>query len=247
MDVITSTANETVRRVGRLSRSKERRETGLVLIEGPNLFAAAIERGVEFDTVLVTEDDEPTRLAAVAVGARTLVVTERVLNAIADAKHPRSPIASIVRPEWPVEATDGRNTVVMVAIGDPGNAGTIIRTAAAFGWNVAATRGSVDLWSPKTMRAAAGAHFVTPISQDVDLAATTAGRTMVATVARGGAESIDGSGPFALLIGGEAHGLPSDIVEQSDCLLTIRTSDAVESLNASVAAGIAIHLLSTKD
>lgn len=246
MDVITSTANETVRRVGRLSRSKERRETGLVLIEGPNLFAAALEAGARFVTVVVTEDDWTSREAAITMGARTLVVTDRVLASISDAKHPRSPVAAIVRPTSLAGLTDVQNIVVMAGISDPGNAGTIIRTAAAFEWAVAATPKTVDLWGPKTLRSGAGAHFTTAIFEDVDIATASAGRTSVATVARGGEPGVDRPGPFCLLIGGEARGLDAEVVDACDRRFTIPTGDAVESLNAAVAAAIAMHTLSSK-
>jgi TrmH family RNA methyltransferase len=246
MEVITSHKNEAVRRMRALSRAKGRRESGLVLIEGPNLFGAALEAGASFDTILVTPDDSATHAAARQLDLNVLTVTEEVLTAAADTPHPQSPIASIVRPSR-VEEIAGLSVVVLVGVSDPGNAGTIIRTAASFGWAVAATPETVDLWAPKTVRSGAGAHFATPVVEGTDLETIGHSRTVVATVPTGGEPNVKGHKPYALLIGSEAHGLTRDVVESADELLTIGMSDAVESLNASVAAGIALYVLEAQD
>jgi TrmH family RNA methyltransferase len=135
--------------------------------------------------------------------------------------------------------------VVLVDVGDPGNAGTIIRTAAAFGWDVAHTADCVDVWSPKVLRSGAGAHFRTrliPIELENERDDLN-GHTIVATVVSGGNARIDADGPFALLIGSEPRGLDPEHVAMAAHRLTIDMENSTESLNVSVASGIAMYLL----
>jgi TrmH family RNA methyltransferase len=240
-DVITSPRNDTIRAVARLATVKGRRATGHILIEGPNLFEAAVKAGLVFDTVLATQLDRTTQQRAATAGIEVTTVTDEVLAAASDVVNPRSPVASAERPA-PV-AVPPRNIVVLHGVADPGNAGTIIRTAAAFGWAVASTPDSVDLWSPKTLRAGAGYHFTVPIAAIDDIASLAATHTVLATVPRGGGVTFATDRPVALLVGSEAHGLPASAVAAADALLTIPMPGDVESLGVAVAAGIALHMV----
>lgn len=243
-DVITSTRNETVRAVAKLKRGRERSRTGSILVEGPNVFGDLLAAGLEPQLVLVTEEDDVSlarleRLPSVEVH----VVSRNVLESVADAAHPRSPIAVMARPE--PSQIRAHNVVILVGLADPGNAGTIVRTAAAFGWDVGYTPDCVDLWSPKTIRAGAGSHFRTrlvAIDLEPDIASLS-GHTIVATVVIGGNTGVDAPGPYALLVGSEPHGLEPGQVALASHLLTIDMVDSTESLNVSVASGITMHLL----
>jgi TrmH family RNA methyltransferase len=242
--VITSTKNETVKSVARLKRTKERTRTGSILVEGPNGFTEALDAGMDPVVVLATEDDDATRTRLEDYPAVDVhLVTQSVLDSVADAAHPRSPVMVVHRPD--AGRIRLQDTVLLVGVRDPGNAGTIIRTAAAFGWDVAYTPDCVDMWSPKTLRSGAGAHFRTrliPIDLDEDVDALE-GHTVVATVVSGGDRGVDAAAPIALLIGSEAHGLDNEHVAMAAHRLTIEMEDSTESLNVSVAAAIAMHLL----
>jgi TrmH family RNA methyltransferase len=136
--------------------------------------------------------------------------------------------------------------VVAWGLGDPGNVGTLIRTAAAFGWDVGYSPGTADPWAPKVLRAAAGGHFrtgLTPVGSVDEL--RDAGLATVATVVTGG-ETPDrlGAGRYALLVGEEAEGLPSDVVDRAAFKVSIPMPGGTESLNAAVAASIVIYELS---
>jgi len=122
----------------------------------------------------------------------------------------------------------------------------MIRTAAAFGWGFAYTEGSADPWSPKTIRAGAGGQFQTPVARIGSVSELGEWET-IATVARVGKppESMPG-GRVAVLIGEEAHGLPDKVIGSARHRMTIPTSGTTESLNAAVAAGIAVYLLSDR-
>ncbi len=242
--VISSAKNETVKAVSKLKRGRERRRTGQILIEGPNLFFAAVEAGLLPSVVLATEADTATVAAADRLGMPLTLVTEAVLASVADAAHPRSPVAVFDRP--PLAPIADANMVVLVDVADPGNAGTIIRSAASFGWAVGVTSHAVDIWSPKTLRSGAGAHFSVPIVAIDDLAPEFSGlsHTVVATVVAGGDAAVAVDGPIALLVGSESHGLPAAYVAAADVLLTIPMVGGFESLNAAVAASIAMFALS---
>ena len=153
----------------------------------------------------------------------------------------QSPVAVIPIPAG--EVPPGGRVIVVWGLGDPGNFGTLIRSAAAFGFGVLVGPGSADVWSPKVLRAAAGAHFRTPIGIASDLAAVRAGgRLIVATVPRGGEPPGRLPGAAAVLVGSEPHGLPGDIVAAADLRVTIPMAAGTESLNAAVAGAIVAYL-----
>jgi TrmH family RNA methyltransferase len=119
----------------------------------------------------------------------------------------------------------------------------MIRTAAAFGWGFAYMEGSADPWSPKTIRAGAGGQFQTPVARVGSLEELGEWAT-VAAVARGGDRLADvRARPVAVLIGEEAHGLEELIIASAGHRVTIATSGPTESLNAAVAAAIAVYEL----
>ncbi len=159
---------------------------------------------------------------------------------LAGTKSPRGPVAVVDIPN-PGEVGD-RDVVVSVGVSDPGNMGTLIRTAAAFGMAFAYMPGSADVWSPKALRSGAGGQFQTPVVAIDDPAEL--GCTVVATVVDGCVDPEEVTADrVAILVGAEAAGLPNDLVEIADALVTIPTPGATESLNAAVAAGIIIHQL----
>jgi TrmH family RNA methyltransferase len=243
-DLITSTKNETVKSVAKLKRTRERRHTGRILVEGPNGFDEALNAGLQPIVVLLTEDDDVTRTKLVGHPAVEMyVVTQNVLDSVADATHPRSPVIVVRRPS--PDVVRSHNLCVLVDVSDPGNAGAIIRTAAAFGWDIAYTPDCVDIWSPKVLRSAAGAHFRTnlvPLDLNAN-DATLAEHTVVATVVSGGDSTIDANGPFALLVGSEPLGLDAKHVAMTSHRLTIEMRDSMDSLNVAAASAIAMYLL----
>lgn len=215
----------------RLHRSRERRERGLTLVEGPHLIADVEATG----TVI----REQFGIGPPAPGITP--VDQKALERLSGTESPRGPVAVV---EIPVEWLDrSRNLLVSVGVSDPGNVGTMIRTAAAFDWGFAYTEGTADPWAPKTIRAGTAGQFQTPVSA-IGSVGELSGWTTVATVATGGdnTESVP-SRPVALLIGEEAHGLPEKVIAAAAHKITISTPGPTESLNAAVAAGIIVHEL----
>ena len=248
MEPVRSPRNQRVAAAVRLRRARERKAHGLTLLEGPNLLEAAIRCGASLEVVFALEDDEQTAALLADGDLEVVTVTGEVLERLAPSQHPRGPVAILAIP--PFRQVEGRNALVLYGVGDPGNAGTLIRSAAAFGFNVLFGRGSADPWNPKVLRSSAGAHFSVSIESGSadprDLHSR--GFTTVASIVSGAtpASAIDTSGPVAVYVGEEANGLPAEIVEACDRTVTIPMSSALESLNASVAGSILMYELSTR-
>lgn len=216
-------------------RHKEKR----TIVEGPQALAMALESGAGIELILTL--DEPTPGAY--EGAETLHVSENALRRVAGTDHPRGPVGVVAIPEpLPPEP---RDTVVLEGVSDPGNAGTLLRTAAALGMVAAFTAGTVDMWSPKVLRAAAGAHWLSPPRPVGGLGDLhDHGMATVAMVADDGDPpevALAGSQPVAIIVGSEAHGLPEATRVGAERQLTIAMPGGMESLNAAVAGAIAMY------
>ncbi len=243
-DMITSPRNPRINEIRRLRRRKERRATGLTTIDGPFLLREAVAAGVVVDEVFALPGDAEAEAVADDAGIRLTQISADVLPRIASSVNPRGPVAIIeIPPAVRIAASD---SVVLWDIADPGNAGTIIRTAAAFGFQVLATAGTVDLWSPKVVRAAVGGHFRTNIGETVDdlEMLDRAGLVPLATAADGvdvGKVDLADPTPVAFLIGNEAHGIPGSIKSRATTI-AIAMPGGTESLNAGVTAGVMMYL-----
>lgn len=202
--------------------------------------------------MLATPDTAEDLLeAARHAGAAIHVVTQEVLARASDAVTPNGLAAIARRVEIPVEeavdlAAAGPLTLVLAGVGDPGNAGTLLRTAEAAGAAAVLFCGaSVDPSSPKCVRAAAGALFRLPVAGGGEVAEVleqlqSAGVTTAATVVRGGEayDQADLSGPLALVLGPEAHGLDEAVISAVDLRLTIPMAGPTESLNVAMAGTV---------
>ncbi|HEX6146841.1 MAG TPA: RNA methyltransferase [Acidimicrobiia bacterium] len=236
--------NRRVVETARLHRSRIRRQTGRTIIEGPNLLEEALRAGVIPEVVFALVGDHRSAELAAAHDFELATVDAAALERIAATESPRGPAAVI---DVPAPARIGaRPAVVAWELSDPGNVGTLIRTAAAFGWDFGHMPGTADPWAPKVLRAGAGGHFRVSIGQVGSVGELDdAGLTTVATVVSGGAapDSL-GSGRFAVLVGEETAGLPAEVVAAAALRVTVPMPGGMESLNASVAAAIVIYELS---
>lgn len=218
--MITSRNNETLRLVRKLlGPRKHRDETGLFAAEGEDLVAAAREAGIEPVHLLVAgENIEPELLAAVS----TLPHPARVIGVYRAADLPRG---------------DRETVLALWQVGDPGNVGTLLRTADAFGAGVSSSAGCADSLGPKALRASAGSVFRVP---QVDWDAVP-GRK-VALVAHGGVPlaDLDLEPPLTLFLGSERDGLPDSLVAGCE-RATIVMPGPVESLNVAAAGAIALY------
>jgi TrmH family RNA methyltransferase len=240
-DSISSLRNPAVLAAVRLHRSNGRAESRQAVLEGPMLVGAAVGHGFAIDRVFGLDDDHRGRSLAAAAGVAFTPVTPGVLAKISTTKQPQSPVAVIPIPDDGVPG--GGSVIVAWGLRDPGNCGTLIRAAAAFSHGFLAGPGTADLWSPKVLRAASGAHFRTPLGSVMDIEMVRAGgRLVVATVASGGGPPGPLPEPVAIMVGSEPHGLPPEIVDMADLRVTIPMSPGTESLNAAVAGAIVAYV-----
>jgi TrmH family RNA methyltransferase len=242
--LITSFRNPRISEVRRLKRRRERRVTGRTTVDGPFLLHEAVAAGVKIIDVFALPEDIESATAADRAGVELTEVSVDVLQRLASSVNPRGPIAVIDIPK--PAAVDSVDSVVLWEVSDPGNAGTIIRTAAAFGFQVLATPETVDLWSPKVLRAAVGGHFRTPVVEAVEGldALDRAGLIPLATAADGvDIRKVDlaDESPVAFIIGNEAHGVSAEIMSRA-ATVALPMPGGTESLNAGVAAGVLMYL-----
>jgi TrmH family RNA methyltransferase len=258
-----SAKNPRIAHLRRLSgRRRSRAAEGLFLLEGPVVVAEALAGGAPFAEVFV----DIAVLEASAPGSKVAAVVERaeeagvavrtvaagVLATVTDTVTPQGVVGVVERRTATLERLVGDGLVLVLAgVADPGNAGTLVRTAEAAGaLGVVFCDGSVDPFGPKVVRSAAGSLLRLPVAEASAGAATIAalvalcsgGRRLVATQARDGAdpESVDLAAPVALVVGNEAHGLCPEVAALVDVAVTIPMAGPIESLNAAVAGAVVL-------
>ena len=256
-------------------------ESGFVGVEGVRLVEEVLRSGCPIEAVLLSESGQRhhERLAPLIdrpeIGFPTLRTTDRLFEGLADTEHPQG-VAALVKPretsfdDLVRTPTSGCAPLLVVLAGvqDPGNVGTILRTAAAFGATGAATAasgvsGTASPYSPKALRASAGASLHLPILAGMSLAILLtqfkiAGiRTLASSVRDVGARfsaspssdaapflapwEVDWCQPIALLVGNEGAGLPEEIERSADARIHIPMASGVESLNAAAAAAVVFY------
>ncbi|HET8990312.1 MAG TPA: RNA methyltransferase [Acidimicrobiales bacterium] len=226
------------------------REDACVL-EGPDLVEAALASGAELEALYVDGARAgEARLAALAaragaLGVRTFALAPGVLERVADAVTPQGVLAAARRPLATLEEVRPGTVLVLADLRDPGNVGTLIRTADATGAaGVVLVGPGVDPTNPKALRASAGSIFHVPVVvtglEEALGDLRTKGARVLASVARGGEDPVESdlAGPCALLIGNEAAGLAEEVVARCDGTLTIPMAGRAESLNAATAGAM---------
>ncbi len=219
--MITSASNPALKLVRKLLAQKRlREELGLFAVEGEDLVEAALDAGLEPVELLVAgKTIEPELLA----GVSTL-------------PHPARAIGVFRAADLPRGAREA--TLALWQVADPGNVGTLLRAADAFGAAVALSPGCADPLGPKALRASVGAVFRVPLVAWAD-----EGGRRIALVAHGGTPlaELDLAGPVTFVLGAERAGLPEEIVARSDALATIPLAGGAESLNVAAAGAIALY------
>ena len=241
-------------------RRKARIEAGLFVIEGPVALGELLAAGIELDEVYVDvdawngADDNSALVTAVTLassaGTPVWGIAPEVFARVSDTATPQGVLA--VAPRRVVDldamtALDGP-ILVLVDVGDPGNAGTLVRAAEAAGAaGVVFAGSSTDAFGPKTVRAAAGSLMRLPVAEIADVEGLVAdlldaGRIVFATVVEDGAapEDLDLGGSPVLLVGSEAHGLDPALIERCTGTVTIPMNLDVESINAAVAGAVVL-------
>lgn len=251
MDRITSAKNPVVKRLKALRERKAREESGLFLVEGGVMIAEALSCGLTVREALADEEhlEEAERLAA--RGAQVYAVPRSLLESVCDTRTPQGICASFALPR-PLPLEDAPDRIVALdGTQDPGNVGTIWRTADAAGFQaVLFGEGCADPVSPKVQRAAMGSGFRVPFSQTDDLPGALAelkarGYAVIASDLHGQDfyARPDPGERFVLVIGNEARGIREATRQAASMLVKLPMRGGAESLNAAVAAGIMMYEL----
>lgn len=249
MAVVTSIDNAAVKAARKLARRQARERTGAFLVEGPQAVGEAL---AHLRQLFAAPQADGALVAAAQVrGVPVVAVSDRVLASLADTVAPQGlvGVAELAVPALDAVLTDARLVVVCWQIRDPGNAGTLVRSADAAGADaVVCTTGSVDVRNPKAVRASAGSLFHLPVvpaadASDVIAACRTRGLQIVAADAAGATAytAVDLARPTALLLGNEAHGLPAELLDTADVVAAVPIHGRAESLNLSATAAVLVY------
>jgi len=271
--VLTSRDNRWLKEFRMALRGGLPTENGFVGVEGVRLVEEALRSGCPIQAVLFSESGQRhhERLAPLIdrpeLGFPTLRTTDRLFEGLADTEHPQG-VAALVKPRETSFDDLVRTTasacapllVVLAGVQDPGNVGTILRTAAAFGATGAVTAasgvsGTASPYSPKALRASAGAALHLPILAGMSLPILLAQfkvagiHTLASSVHEPRASDkpllapweVDWCQPIALLVGNEGAGLPEEIERSADARIRIPMASGVESLNAAAAAAVVFY------
>jgi len=245
-EVVTSRQNPLCAHFRKLAASRTfREEAGEFLCDSPKLLSEAVKWGAAVCAVAYTRRELlPEGLPE---DARLIQVSESVMEAVSPAKTPQGVVFSCKLPPAPeVEYLAPGRYLLLEGVQDPGNVGTILRTANAFGWAVFLLEGCADPYSPKTVRSAMGVHFRSEITcTSLERAAAlvkASGLPLYATAL--GEDTADirqaDLSNCAVIIGSEGRGVSSRALELCSGTLKIPMEPCCESLNAAVAAGIVL-------
>lgn len=250
MSPLRSRDNPRVRRWHALAHdaARRRRERRTVL-EGPHLLAAYLDSGARPAALMVSESGAQTPQIAALVHRAAIApvaVTDAVFRWMADAASPAGLAAEIGLPDGRPDISAARHAVFLDGVQDAGNVGAILRSAAAFGVELAVLgRGCADAWSPKVLRAAMGGHFALGIAEVADLAAALAqfpGKRVCAAPARGAPPAeLDLTGALAWIVGSEGRGVSAEVAALATLRASVPLAQGVESLNVAAAAAILFY------
>jgi TrmH family RNA methyltransferase len=253
--IVASKQNPRVKELRAALQRPSRGDAELIALEGIHLVAEALRSGTTLQTVFIAQGHEslltPLNLPE---SVEILVLPQEILASSVTTESPQ-PIAAIAHPRhWPwadiltPQALIPALIIVLSGIQDPGNLGTILRSAEAFGaTGVIALPGTVSRWNPKAMRASAGSVFRLPVLASSENKCLQhlreAGIRTLATSSHNAKPLTNHelTGPVAILIGSEGAGLSPDLAAQCDASITIPCPGPVESLNAAVAASILLY------
>ncbi len=260
-ETITSRQNPTVKLVCSLLRKKEREEAGLFRFDGIKLLLEAIEKGVQIELLIVDEQKINDIEALLPQNVRTVVVPNELFLKMSDEKSPEG-VITVAKALDKIDKiatinNKGQNfalpepsdrVMVFESVRDPGNLGTIIRTAAALGIDrLVVSSDCADLYNPKTIRGAMGALFTMSIDViegelcEYIKALRASGRRVYGAALHTEAlvlGELEVSRSDVFVIGNEGHGLTDDVKNVCDACVLIPMRAGSESLNAAMAAGI---------
>jgi len=250
MKTISSRDNAAFKALAKLSTSSaERRRQGLSLIEGEHLLEALLDSGARPESIVLKrtalEQRPIARLIERAAPAREILLADALFDALSTVESPTGVIACVKTPGAKRVPATAPLVLLLEDIQDPGNVGTLLRSAAAAGaGHVMLSERCAFAWSPKVLRSAMGAHFALNIVEGADLAAfvgTYRGTSIALSAdAQTTLYDLDLRGPVAFLVGNEGAGLSEGLKAASTRRARIPMPGRAESLNAAVAGALCL-------
>ena len=252
MPTITSKNNGLIIDMSKLKEKKYRDKTGLFLLSGKKLLAEAVAAGIKPVYVFVTEKNLPFAERALSDCPETelFTVSDAVIYKLTDEQSPEGICAAAKKPVYDGEIKPGSFVLICDRLSDPGNAGSVLRSARAFGAGaVIFSSDCADIYSPKVLRGAMGAAFAHNIITGADTMTTVSelkekGFKVYAAALHTDAVSLsdaDLCGSCAVVIGNEGSGLPDGVISACDKALFIEMEPECESLNAATAASVIMY------
>lgn len=240
---ITSMSNDIVKLAASLEQKKFRDETGLFLLEGKKPIEEAIKAGIEIEQLFSLKEEN-------FESKENFLVTEAILSKISTTKSTPEIVAVAQKIKYEFTQLNGKTILLLENIKDPGNLGTIIRTATALGVHLIILAGEcVDFYNPKVIRSATGNLFQIPIVQNDDFEQIRyqfRNHKFIGTIldpekAPVDLNQVNFKMPVVIMFGSEADGLSSKAMEYVQEFVKIPLKNEVESLNIAVSAGIILH------
>jgi TrmH family RNA methyltransferase len=250
MKAVASRDNAAFKAMSKLiSNAGERRKTGRSVLDGPHLLAALLDAGHKPEELMVSEAGlarrEIAKLVERAAPAHVTLLSDALFAALSTVETPTGVLAKIETPASKPAPATARLALLLYEIQDPGNVGTLLRSAAAAGADhVLLSPHCAFAWAPKVLRAGMGAHFAVNIVEGVALDAWLAGYRGTSIALAGPGEKslydLDLRGPIAILVGNEGVGLSNALLEAATVRARIPMSERIESLNAAAAGTVAL-------
>ena len=250
MKAVSSRDNPAYKRMSRLFTSGQvRRAQGMSLLDGAHLVGAYLDSGRAIEEIAVNaagnEDPEVAALLKRAASAPVTLLSDSLFKSISTVESPTGIVAFVKTPAPTMPPPHASLVLALDDIQDPGNVGTLLRSAAAAGAShVALSDKCAFAWSPKVLRAAMGAHFALGIAEGLDLSAFAKGYRGMTVALSGRAQSslydLDLAGPCAIFVGNEGAGLSEGLEAACKARARIPMPGKVESLNAGVAGSLAL-------
>ena len=243
---ITSVSNEEIKKIAKLGATKERATQGRFIAEGLRICITLLQAGFKPEQVYVTDQEHADQIKPFVQERKITLVTEHVMEKMSQATTPSGMLAVFPIPPKPSVSSMGSG-IVLAKIADPGNLGTLLRTAAAMNKKTVVLISTVDPYSPKVVQSSAGciAHLdIFRLDWETLVKAKIKQHLkLVALVVQGGKKpsSIDFKDSL-LVVGSEAHGIPEPWLDTCDEKMTLPMPGNTESLNAAVAGSIALYI-----
>ena len=249
MDIISSPKNEKIKELVKLQTSKGRKKAGMYLLEGEHLVEEAIKEKAPISLIVVTSNRlEEFQYLLSQTDVQVLVVSQNVFHKLSMTETTQGILAVVEIVKQEMLPHKGR-LIVLDAIQDPGNLGTIVRTADAAGFDaVILGTGTVDLYNDKVLRSMQGSHFHIPVFQAnlqeyLPILKDKGVQVTVTALHRDSKDYtiLQGATDVAIVVGNEGQGVSEDVIDLGDVVVTIPMFGKAESLNVAIASALLMY------